>query len=172
MNIFILPLGIAVFLVSLLIHVLVWNLRYPKNRPQALFVIFLILPALIFFALLAAAGAEGLPFEMTLLDWLAALLLHYSLSSAYILSYPAVEAISPSLAITLLVGGSPKGLRQSDLSAMFKNDILLGPRINDLLQTGLAKEESGWLTLTPKARVLIGFFVLFRRFLGLPTGKG
>lgn len=172
MNILILPLGVAVFLACLLVHVLVWNLSYPRNRPLALFAIFLITPALVFFALMALDGNEGLPFDMTLTDWLAALLLHYSLSSAYILSYPAVEAISPSLAIALLVGTSPKGLRHNDLSGMFKNDILLGPRINDLLETGLAKEENGWLTLTPKARVLIGFFVLFRKFLGLPTGKG
>lgn len=106
-------------------------------------------------------------------EWSAITLLYLALAQAYILSYPAVQASSPSLVILLKVGKSmPAGLTFDDLLCRFDNESVLAPRIQDLLESNLVKKSNGALTLTLNGVILARSFSFFRRLLGLPLGKG
>ncbi len=181
MNTEVLLYGILLFFVSLAIHVLVWRVRLPRHRALALFFIFFLLPPLAWSAAALASFAGLSPFRVAgpflplfhHADGLAAvILLHYALSSAYILSYPAVEAISPTLAIALLMGDSGRALEEGDLAVCFPDESILAPRIMDLVKSRLVRLDKGVLSLTWRGRVLVLFFSSLRSFLGLRPGKG
>ncbi|MBI5643860.1 MAG: hypothetical protein HY954_10355 [Deltaproteobacteria bacterium] len=145
-------------------------MRYPKNRPLALLVIFIMLPAVISAAVFFLAPSGG--YLLSINDLLAGCLLALGISSAYVLTYPAVEALSPSLMMLTLIGNSTKGLSAKELSDHFVEDLVLSPRIKDLMEDGLVKGDGGYLRLTLGGVVLVRFFCFFRAFIGLGIGKG
>lgn len=104
-------------------------------------------------------------------ELLAAGLLQLSFASAYILSYPAFEALSPTLAIVLMAGDRGE-VALEELPELFGDDCLLEPRISELVEAGLVAGRGGVLSITPKGRLVAACFVLIRSFLGLPKGGG
>lgn len=171
MSLFAIILPALIFVFCLFIHALIWRLRLPANRALALFIIFVLLPLIAegAYALLSSSFLRlpGLAME----EWLAAGLLQLAFASAYIMTYPAFEALSPSLVIVLLAGDRG-GIAVKDLSGFFSDEALFAPRIKDLLDSKLAREQDGVLSITAKGRFLAGFFVFMRSFLGLPKGGG
>lgn len=154
--------GLLIFLFSFSVHVVLWRLGPPKAKIRALFIVFIILP--LPFLLVSPFTAE---------EALAVYLLCYSLSAAYIASYPAVEAVSPTIALTLKLGRAGKeGLSKKNISEMFSDNDLLAPRINDLTGSGLAVEYGGFLKTTPNGEALVRLFIVFRKALGLREGRG
>lgn len=178
MNPYIFAISFMIFIACLFVHVIVWRVRFPRNRPAALFFTFLALPPLVtavlyglglFDAVSKAYGALSL----SITEWLSIYFLHYSLSMAYILSYPAIEAVSPTLAITLMIGEADgAGVGQEELASAFNDDFLLMPRIRDLIEARLVSEREGYITITPLGKAYAGGFIIMRRLLGLQTGKG
>lgn len=161
-------LPFAAFLAALAVHAIIWRIRLPRSRAAALIAVFAVTPAVSYGAL----ALRGLPCGTALgaAELAAAGLLYAALSAAYIMSYPAFEAISPTLAIALMLGRSG-GLTKEELSRSIGGE-LLGPRIKDLSDSGLITISNGSYGLTAKGRLLSGFFTGFRAFLGLPEGDG
>ena len=177
MKYYILLNGLLIFIACLFLHVIIWRWRYPKNRPVALLLIFIVLPFVFVGGCMVAEQlgivSDTLNIGPTGIDWLAVYLLHFALSVAYILSYPAVEAASPSLAMLLVLGDfNLQGTSQEDLMHVFNDKIVLEPRIQDLVDSGLIAESEGSIKLTTHGTVFINCFIAMRRLLGLPIGKG
>lgn len=107
-----------------------------------------------------------------MIDGAAVLLLHFALSSAYILSYPAVEAISPTLAIALFLGNSDTASVYEELAMIFPDESILTPRIIDLIEANLVRRNNETLSLTLRGRILVNSFIAFRSFIGLKEGRG
>lgn len=172
MSLFAIILPSLIFVFCIFIHALIWRLRFPANRGAALFIIFVLLPLIsgATCALLASSEVVRLP-GLAMEEWLAAGLLQLAFASAYIMTYPAFEALSPSLVIVLLAFDRG-GVAVKDLSGFFSDEALIKPRIKDLLDSKLARERDGLLSITAKGRLLAGFFVVMRSFLGLPKGGG
>ncbi len=106
-------------------------------------------------------------------DFYAILLLHTSLSLAYILVYPASQADSPSFKILLHVGRAmPSGLSTEEIQSRFPASALLDARIQDLINANLARVQSDRLILTRQGRYFIKPFIMLRKALGLPAGAG
>lgn len=164
--------GFFVFFICLAVHVVVWRIRRPGNRPMALFIIFIILAPMVtgiigYFLPGIVDGVDSLA------GWAAVALLHLGLSFSYILTYPAIEAVSPSLVITLMLADSgPEGLAKNELSGIFEDEVVLSPRLKDIEEAGFAVESSGTYTLTPRGAAITRFFITLRKVLGLPTGAG
>ncbi len=156
----------GLFSLSLVLHILLWRWRTPRNYLRSLMVVFLIVP-------LIGAGVLWYVMDITLVEWLAILLLHLSLSIAYIFTYPAVQARCPSLYMLLLIGDSmPAGLAPDSLKVFFDADSLRDSRLRDLIELGLVRESNGLYSITGTGRVVISLFILFRGVLGLPMGRG
>lgn len=171
----ILLIGISIFFLCLFLHISVWRLGRPRRRVVVLFLLFILLPL---FAIIGYMGLEWLGFlqpviPFTPAEWLAIYLFHLAFSSAYILSYPAIEAVSPSLAILSMIGDSgPHGLLHGYLLHVFDDEIVLEPRIQDLIEAGLIVESDGYLRMAPRGIAFVKCFILLRQLLGLPIGKG
>ncbi len=155
------------FILCLFIHAALWRLRPPARRPLALLCVFVLLAPFIW-GLLLSLPLFHVPGKGELL---AAGLLQLSFASAYILSYPAFEALSPSLVIVLLAGDRG-GVALEELPGFFSDDCLLGPRIRELVEAGMVLERDGSLSITRKGKLLAACFVLMRSLLGLPKGGG
>jgi hypothetical protein len=164
--------GFAAFAGCLAVHLVLWRVARPRSDLRALFVVFFGVPCAV--ALLVAApsavGFAGLP------DWLdvaASLLLHWALSAAYVQTYPAVQAMAPSLEIASAVRRSmPGGLARSDLLVRLNTRALVEERIADLVADRLVHMEGGRYMLTPASRRLVRFFLGLRVLLGLRQPGG
>ncbi len=169
--------GIILFIISLLIHVLVWRREPPKNYMGALVVIFIIIPTVLLSAATFAINRTGPIFNgpplNVLVDFLAILLFHYSLAGGYILSYPALQANCPTLTMLLIVArATPKGVEREKLQANFNTSKMLEPRLKDLIDTDFVTITDGRYKLTKKGGLLLGIFGFFRKLLGLTAGIG
>lgn len=159
--------GCGIFLSCLFLHVALWRMRAPRNHAAALLLVF---------------GGAGAPILCLLALWLphfshedlfAIALLHASLSCAYIQFYPASQADSPSLKILVLVGHSmPAGMTADEIQTRFDPSELFAARMHDLLNAQLVHQDKGAISLTPKGKCFILPFLILRKILGLPVGRG
>lgn len=89
------------------------------------------------------------------------------------MSYPASQAVCPSLTILLIVARAiPCGCTQEEIQGYFNNSMLLDTRFQDLIDAKLAKEVDGSLSLTTRGIIITRCFVFYRRLLGLQIGEG
>lgn len=173
MNPMLLLYGLITFGICLCIHILLWRLKRPSNDASKLFIIFIIIPVILTVFLLALPDNSPARMSLSPLDIIAVLFLHVALSAAYIASYPAAQASSPSLEIILVVASvMPEGAKREDLIKYFDDKKLVSNRFEDLVNLKLATEKDGVFVMTPAAKIITGFFVLFRKMLGLRTGGG
>lgn len=166
MNSRIFLLASALFLFCLLIHILIWRSRRPPRDAPAILFIFLFAGPLLFIL------SSKLLFAIATQNIFAVLLLHLSLSCAYIQIYPASQADSPSLRILILVNRAPQGLTEQEIRNSFNEEDLLEARLEDLIMTGLIARKGTELSLTSKGKGIIVPFIMIRRILGLKLGEG
>jgi hypothetical protein len=154
-----LALGLA--LAGLLVHIGVWRLFRPRRQILGLALVFFVLtPAL---GLGIGSGCSG-----GLL--LRAGMLYGLLAGAYVMTYPAVQAKSPTLEIIRLLGRS--GMAYEEISRRFDDGEILEKRIEDLERDRWIVWTDGKPVLTSQARGLLTLMTLYRIFLGLPRGGG
>ena len=155
------------FSFSMALHVVLWRWRRPQQQIGWFLIIFLT-PLL----LLTLAWFRPVSY-LSLQDFLFVVLAHLSLSCAYIQIYPACQALSPSLMVLLFVGNSmPDGMTEAEIQARFSREILLGNRIQDLLVSGLIRENKGQFEIAPQGLLIVLPGIFLRKMLGLTPGKG
>lgn len=152
-------LGAAWFAAAILGHVLVWRWLAPRRELPWLFGTLLGVPAA------AWAFAPG---------QVRAFVVAVSLALAYIQTYPAAQARSPSL----LILGAARRLSKAgcatrdDIAAAVRADMSLDTRFRDLDRERLLETTAAGPRLTATGRLLAIAFVAFRRLLSLPQGAG
>lgn len=159
---------IGVFLFAFLLHIVIWRIRIPRRQTEALLLIFIITFALGVFFL----DRIVLPSKVAL--WRAYLeisVFYLSLVIAYLLSYPAIAALSPSLVICDIISRSKThGVSKSDVELLLNDEVLIKPRIEDLVNDNMVCYSDGKYRLAKKGRLLVSIFVLFRNILRIPKG--
>ena len=103
--------------------------------------------------------------------YIASSLFFISLALAYIISYSGVEADSPSLVMTLTIANAgPEGLDKKEFDKIMTNDILVKPRIRDLLLDKMAYKEGDKYKITPKGILFARIFIIYRKLLNAQKG--
>lgn len=162
----------AVFSVCLALHIIIWRFRIPRHDALALFIVFLVVPASVFCGLLILSAGMDITFWPAP-DLVLVLLLHTALAGVYISSYPAAQAISPSLDIILMIAASPQGrLTEEEINQRYDDSVLVTARVEDLRRSHLVNVTFDHAELTRTGRVIIRGFIFYRRLLGLPLGEG
>jgi len=154
-------LGAITFLFCYLAHVLVWRLFRSLQILPALFTIFLVLPAGAFLTL-AVQGT----------DILIPVITHYIFSFHYISFYPAFSASSPTIVILDSLARSPDGLSYDQIAKLFDQKNVLEDRFDDLKTGRLITVKENRLENTPLGNLIAGFFIFYRKFIGLTTRTG
>jgi len=163
--------ALDIFAICFALHLVWWMKRPPRRQTRALAYIFLVLPAL-----LIAIGAisDAVWFPMGLHSAVALALFCAASGMAYIITYSAVEADSPTLMIALLVDeAGPGGLDEATLVTLLGERVLLVPRLRDLVRDGLAvPDDQGRYRITAKGQRLLKTVTGYRRLLGLGEAQG
>jgi hypothetical protein len=166
----------GIFASSFLLHILIWKIRLPHRQTKALLILFMgalavAMTGLFYSSRFVPAAAEYVPVGIS--EYIQIALFHVSLTLAYIITYSSLEADSPSLVIVKAVADAgPEGLDKEVLDEMFTDDILVRPRVNDLIRDKLALVKEGKYRLTPKGRSFIRIFILYRKLLNAPLKGG
>lgn len=159
--------GSLLFTGAFFLHILLWRALRPSQQIRWL--------GLVFMGAAPAAGTAALvrlgrPPEETAYAVLLAVLL----ASAYILSYPAMQAQAPSLEMVKRIArGGTEGLSYAELRDYFATQDLIGCRRQDLLTEGLIRAgPDGGYDISFAARGVLYTMHALRRWLGLREGEG
>jgi len=165
--------AIFLFCLTLLLHLMIWRVKMPARGMMAFLrlsvgVFCVGTAALYGFSRFSVISTFFLPLDMV--DFFYFLLFFFSLVAAYIMTYSAIEADSPSLAIMLAIVACSDGLTRVQLDRAMSNEILIEPRLKDLVNDKLATYKNGKYTITARGLNFIGIFIAYRNYLKLPKG--
>jgi hypothetical protein len=166
MTVFATSLGIL--LAALAAHLVWWRIRLPRRQTRAIILITL-------GAWLAGvsivrweAGAEG----FSAVQMLHVALVVVSVLGAYIISYSALEADSPTLVMMLLLDkAGQEGMDEAEFLASLDDSVLILPRLDDLVRDGMASVDTcGRFRLRPKGLALLRLIEIHRSILRRGAG--
>jgi len=165
--------GLALFIIAFLLHIAIWRFKKPANNIKVLITLFNLvlvfgMTVLIFLGY-AYPDFSILPHRLA--SYIYITVFFCSLFICYLLSYPAIEADSPSLVIVRYIHQAGKsGLFPERIKELLKDDLLVMARIKDLVDAGLADFSGQIYKINKKGVLFILPFIAYRRLLGL--GKG
>ena len=165
----IITVSILIFLSTMVMHVLLWRIFRPSRHILALLKVFVAFPVI---------AGSGLYFTHYIsADWrelALTLLLYLCIAACYILSYPAVQAWSPSLLMVYLISRSDNGMSLDELKRNIDQKKIVRDRIDDLEKDGFIKLTDGDknIVLTARGNFLAAFFINYRKLIGLDEGRG
>lgn len=166
----ILAWGLGLFALALLAHLALWRARRPLRHTRALLRIFALVLA--GGLLLLRAGADG-GGRTGLCELAPVALLFVSLALAYIVTYTAVQVDSPSLVMVLAVArAGERGVSRAELEAALTDDLLVTPRLDDLVRDEVATCRDGVYRLTGRGLPYLRLIRFWRRLMGLPEQGG
>ncbi|MDD4004600.1 MAG: hypothetical protein PHW69_05285 [Elusimicrobiaceae bacterium] len=166
--------GLAVFAFGLALQLALWRLRLPKRQTVALLLIQFGL-TLAGCALFPVPGPEltllGTPAPHTPAQTAHFALVCTALALAWMITWSAVEADSPSLVIMRRVRqAGTAGIAKETLARELDGRVLFEPRLNDLLTDKMAVLSGGKYTLTAKGLRMTRLIMFWRGLMRL--GKG
>jgi hypothetical protein len=155
-------------------HVAVWRLRRPVSQYATLALLSLGVLVCWLAALALARAAEArvaaiLP--VTALDLTNFIVLYLALVPAYVTTFSAVQADSPTMVVLLLVeAAGARGLSRAEVLDRVGDDVLVAPRLQDLVDSGLARREGGRYVIEPRGALLAAAHSAYRRLLRMEPG--
>jgi hypothetical protein len=154
--------ALLVFSLACLLHVVVW--RRAASIPPASTLVGLLTIAIFVQCAIAA-------FLMSWADLVVMTALALQFAACYVISYPAMQAHSPSLEIArhLSAAGS-SGITRADLYAHLSAASLVSDRIDDLIRDAMAREQGGRLRCTARGVLLARVFGGWKALLREPKG--
>ena len=163
--------GLLAFVVLVVAHLIIWRLRRPSGQYFGLLGLTGAVAAasLVVFCAVPFAGQDSL--LRTTDESLAFALFFLAVALSYIAMYSCVQADSPSFSILLLVEAvGERGLTKQELDERFTDEILVIPRIADLVTGGLVAQEGARYVIRAEGALLARTHLLYRKLLRLDKG--
>lgn len=160
--------GVLLIIAALLIHLIVWRLHLPKKQTNALLMIFSLVIVSGVLVILRYPGLIkwSIYSSKNIFEIFQLFLLYTTISVSYILSYPAIEADSPTLIIIRAVFETgAAGLDKSSLERIADNDLLILPRIKDMVFDRMVYIKDGKYRLMPKGLIMARLFLFYRNII-------
>lgn len=168
--------GIVFLAAAFLIHILIWKIRQPMHQKSILLLssgVVLIGGIILLIVFGKSIRIIGIIPPNIIYEYIQLSILFISVSLAYIVTYSALEADSPSFVMVMTIAQAGKnGLEDNLFTQKVNNEILLMPRIQDLISEKLAYLEEGRYILTPKGLKFALIFYKFRKLLKRPQKGG
>ena len=157
---------------AFMLHVVLWRIRLPKRQTRTMLLLFFTVMIIGNIVLLSSSiTILNVSAPSSLLECLHISLFFTSLTLAYMITYSAMEADSPSLVIiTSIARAGSSGIAKEDFDEALNDDVLVKPRINDLLRDEMAYLDGDRYRLTPKGIRFARIFIVFRGLLKAPKG--
>jgi hypothetical protein len=163
--------SMALLIVSLLIQLIVWKIKVPKRQTKTVLCIFFLVMISGLLVIGAIADRLNILAIKSFSEYFHVSLFFISLTLAYMITYSAIEVDSPSLVmINTIAKAGPEGLDQKLFIQMMNDDLLVKPRITDLLNDKMAYYNGDKYRLTLKGILFARLFVFYRKLLNAPKG--
>lgn len=165
--------GLLVFLVFLVVHLIVWRIRRPTGQYVGLLILsgIVLFGSLATFSWLAIRGEPPWFFPRDPMEYFSYVLLYVTLSLAYVPTYSCVQADSPSFSILLMIDEvGAKGVSRGELETRFTDEVLVIPRLNDLLSGGLARQVGKRYVITSNGVRMAQVQLYYRGLMRLEKG--
>jgi len=166
--------GIGLLFLAFSLHVIVWRLRVPKRQGRGILIIFIVTLFVGMVFTVSAGYTEVSLWDHAIgqlwssINWV---IFYITCTLAYLISFTAIEADSPSLVmVKKILESGDKGLPSATLRESVANDDLVVPRISDLVRDKMIVEEEGYLFITKKGSILSQLFMYQRRLFRLGSG--
>jgi hypothetical protein len=155
------------FLIAFILHVAWWNVSRPADDLRALALCMATVPLFVAgaFLLLSPADTAGLAL---------ALVMAWAMGIAYLFWYPAAQAASPTMLITILAQRAGKnGISAAAIAKAIPDEVLTGETLQNLFHEKFATIQSqGKVHLGPRGRRTLFIIRILRRCAGLAEPKG
>lgn len=151
----------------------VWRLRRPGHYTGLTVLALLVLAASLGTCAWVQASAAGpsLVLPHGWVEYWSFVMLYLTLAVAYMITYSAVQADSPSMSILLMIReAEPHGLTQADLVRRLDDDALIVPRLQDLVIGKLAVRTGDRYVITDSGSRLARIYIGYRRLLKMEKG--
>lgn len=166
--------SLLLFSLAFIIHVVFWKIYLPKRQTKVLLQIFFgILSAgilsLISISFFVSEVDNIVPQKIP--EYLHICLIFISLTLSYMITYSALEADSPTLVMVMTIEKSgDRGLDKEEFDRILNDDLLIKPRIRDLITDKMAYLDGEKYKLTSKGILFALIFIFYRRLLNAPKG--
>jgi hypothetical protein len=165
--------SIILISIAFLVHLLIWRIRLPVRQTNTLLIIFLSI-------LLSGFGISYSGFHdpnlvLYLLtdvsEYLLVALFFIAVTFGYIITYSALEAESPSLLMVLAIYQTgEEGLKKYKLEQLMTDEVLIDPRIADLLRDRMVYRVGERYQLTSKGKKFAWLFGRYRDLMKAEKG--
>ncbi len=161
--------GIILIAITFFLHIFIWKIHQPVHQKSILiflFSIILIFGLGILFYFRQHIHLLGIKPPQEFYGYLQIFVFFISISLAYMVTYSALEADSPSLVMIMTIANSgSEGLPQKTFEEKINNDTLIIPRLKDALSEKLVCLSEDKYNLTPKGRILANIFMIYRKII-------
>lgn len=163
----VIELSLGVLILGILIQAIIWRLKKIKKELMILVSIFFAMPPLLFFSfnnfILSTISDAELPLIIALT---------YSLSLAYIQTYPALKEDIPSVKILTLIKSSEKLTKKELIKSHLLNSSLINVKQKELINDGFVYKHNKKIKLTRLGFLLAKIFIFYRNMLNLNDATG
>jgi hypothetical protein len=166
--------GSFAFCLAFLLQLIIWNIHLPRRQTKVLLLIFcgtLITVVLILRGEPVFMKGLGLPIISDLSACLHVCIYFISLTLAYMITYSAIEVDSPSLVMIMAIAKEgPEGFDKKEFEEIMTDDLLVKPRVDDLVIDKMVYLEGSNYKLTKKGFAMVKIFLIYRKILNLGVG--
>jgi hypothetical protein len=167
-------LALGAFASLILTHILVWRLHRPTGQYATLSLLWLLVLVAVLAALhvvpSAIPGSPGFR-PLTPTEYVNFLMLYTALMLPYVTTYSAVQADSPAMAILLRMDAvGSHGLTIDEMLDQLGDDVLVIPRLNDLVKGKLLIFHRGRYVIRRRGALLARLHLGYRRLLQMEKG--
>lgn len=166
--------GSALFCLAFSLHLIVWKVHIPERQIKVLLQIFFgtsIIGLLSLWAVSNFIAVFSIYVPKFFSEYLHIMLFLTSLTLAYMITYSGIEVDSPSLVMIMLIANAgPNGLDEKEFAKIMTDDLLVKPRVKDLILDRMVYLDGNKYRLTPKGLLLAHIFIFYRKILN--AGKG
>ncbi|MFA5087878.1 MAG: hypothetical protein WC552_02450 [Candidatus Omnitrophota bacterium] len=160
------------FIVSVFLHVFWCRARKAKDLQIRPF-LFLAIGVILLYIFLKPAPPDGIgssPMKASNAPvYFSSLMLYVLLIPTYLIFYFGMNVESPSRRILVEVEGAGQ-MTYEEISAVIDNDLIISPRLNDLLKHGYLTFEGDAYRLTPSGMRVAQILDLYQRITGREMG--
>ncbi|NBD39205.1 MAG: hypothetical protein GVY10_11615 [Verrucomicrobia bacterium] len=161
-------LAAGIFIAALAVHVVWWRLHRPSDDLRALAMVMVAAPL----AVTVGTGLlwGGIDLSQTAFSAIAAV----SLGLAYLCWYPAAQAASPTMLLTLLAARKgTEGLSREEMEAALPEERLVNESVENLFHERFVRlDPEGRLWLDERGRRTLHVIRFLRRSCGLQDPRG
>lgn len=166
--------GSLIFALAFVLHVVWWKIHLPARQTKVLLILFfgsVFVGSFILHRYALKISIFGLHPPSDASEYVQLVIYFASLTVAYMITYSAIEADSPSLLIVMRISDAGcSGLSRQVLTGDMDDSVLVEPRIKDLLIDKMAVMRGEKYLLTTKGLLMARLFTFYRDLMRADKG--